>query len=167
MPLYLISHVTPLSTSQQDTLASPITKLHTELFTTPSLFVNVRFSNALQHVGFVGGKRAATNSISAHVRHGPMRTAELYDKLMVGIADAWARTVVQDPDIRIFVMGDIVAGYEHGFSLPPAGGDKEWMRKNFAAFKEKAKAGNVEMEELVYEINARRLLDEDHIIDRE
>jgi len=83
----------------------------------------------------------------------------MYDRLCVGVAKAWAETVPKDTDIRIFVLGDIVAGYEHGFSLPPAGGDKEWFRENMSAFEKKAAEGNVEMKELVEEIKERKLLD--------
>jgi hypothetical protein len=93
MPLYLISHAIPLSSSQQDTLAAGITKTHTTLFTTPSLFVNVRFNPADQHVGYVGGKKTQTNSISAHVRHGPARGKEMYNKLVHNIAELWEDVV--------------------------------------------------------------------------
>jgi len=78
--------------------------------------------------------------------------------LPIGLIDDLAQ-VPQDSDIRIFVLGDIVAAYEHGFSLPPAGGDKQWFRDNFTAFEKKAEEGNVEMKELVEEIKARKLLD--------
>lgn len=64
----------------------------------------------------------------------------------------------ENTDVRIFVLGAIVAGYEHGFTLPDAGGDVEWMRGNMSAFEEKAKAGNEEMATLVEEIKARGLL---------
>jgi len=105
MPLYLISHAAPLSTAQQDTLAAAITKIHTELFTAPALFVNVRFSEASQHVGYVGGKKGQVNSINAHVRHGPSRTAEMYDKLCLGVSKAWADAVsgvISLPNLFLF-----------------------------------------------------------------
>jgi len=159
MPLYLISHATPLSSSQKDTLASEITKVHTSLFTTPSLFVNVRFTPADQHVGYVGGKKIQTNSISAHVRHGPARGKEMYDSLVRKVSEVWGSVVKEDKDIRIFVLGDIVAGFEHGFTLPEAGGDKAWMKEHMGEFEQKAKEGNEEMKELVAEIKERGLLD--------
>jgi hypothetical protein len=56
-------------------------------------------------------------------------------------------------------MGDIVAGLEHGFTLPEAGGDKAWMKENLPEFERKAKGGNVNMKELVEEIKARGLAD--------
>jgi hypothetical protein len=93
MPLYLISHATPLSSSQRDTLAAEITKIHTSLFTTPSLFVNVRFTPADQHVGYVGGKKVQTNSISAHVRYGPARGRDMYLQLVGKVAELWGNVV--------------------------------------------------------------------------
>jgi hypothetical protein len=56
-------------------------------------------------------------------------------------------------------MGSIVAGYEHGVALPPAGGDKLWLQKNLPLFEKKAAAGNQEMKDLVKEIKTRKLLD--------
>ena len=66
MPLYEFHHSNPLSTSQQDALAAAVTKIHTEKFTTPSLFVNVRFhhfdeSGSAGGGGYyVGGKRVSS-----------------------------------------------------------------------------------------------------------
>jgi phenylpyruvate tautomerase PptA (4-oxalocrotonate tautomerase family) len=57
MPLYTVSHHTHLSSSQQDELAASITTIHTTLFTTPFLFVNVRFEHLDLHSYFVAGKR--------------------------------------------------------------------------------------------------------------
>jgi len=159
MPLYLISHAVPLNNTQKDTLATEITKIHTTLFTTPSLFVNVRFTPADQHVGYVGGKKMQTNSISAHVRHGPARGKEMYDSLVRNVAKVWGTVVKEDKDIRIFVLGDIVAGFEHGFKIPEAGGDKAWMRENMPEFERKAREGNEDMKDLIEEIKTRGLLD--------
>lgn len=93
MPLYIISHATALSPAQQDELAQAVTDIHTSLFTTPSLFVNVRFTPASAHIGYVGGKKCQTNSITAHVRHGPARGKELYDQLVKRIAATWGNIV--------------------------------------------------------------------------
>ena len=56
MPLYIISHKDPLNTSQRDELAAAITKIHTTVFTTPSLFVNVKFEDVSDASYYVGGK---------------------------------------------------------------------------------------------------------------
>ncbi|KAF2428328.1 hypothetical protein EJ08DRAFT_560761, partial [Tothia fuscella] len=152
MPLYLLSHAAPLSESQQDELAQAITKTHTTLFTAPSLFVNVRFTSASGYIGYVGGKRSHVNTIVTHVRHGPSRTKKMYDQLVGEVASVWANIVKENTDVRIFVMGDIVAGFEHGYCLPEAGGDVEWMKRNMSSFEEKARGGNEEMKRLVEEI---------------
>ncbi|KIW01864.1 uncharacterized protein PV09_06713 [Verruconis gallopava] len=159
MPLYLVSHAQDLTDEQRDRLAQGITKIHTSIFTAPSLFVNVRFSPASQYVGYVGGKRSTVSSITGHVRHGPSRTQVMYDELTSSISKLWAETVESDRDIRIFIMGDIVAGYEQGVSLPPAGGDKVWLKNNLPYFEKKAAEGNQQMKDLLEEIKERKLLD--------
>ncbi|KAK0509862.1 hypothetical protein JMJ35_007256 [Cladonia borealis] len=64
MPLYEISHITPLSPSQKDALAASITQIHSHLFTTPSLFVNVRFTDISRQDVYVGGRKNAQTSSS-------------------------------------------------------------------------------------------------------
>lgn len=56
MPLFEVEHTIHLSPLQLDKLAEGITRIHTLAFTTPSLFVNVRFTNVAQQVTYVGGK---------------------------------------------------------------------------------------------------------------
>ena len=56
MPLYEVEHTIHLSPLQLDRLAEGITRIHSLTFTTPSLFVNVRFTNVAQQVTYVGGK---------------------------------------------------------------------------------------------------------------
>ena len=62
MPLYEIEHISPLSRSQKDALAASITQIHSHLFTTPSLFVNVRFTNISNQDVYIGGKKVYTTS---------------------------------------------------------------------------------------------------------
>lgn len=57
MPLYEIEHIIPLSSPQKDDLARSITQIHSHLFTTPSLFVNVRFTDTANHDVYIGGKK--------------------------------------------------------------------------------------------------------------
>lgn len=59
MPLYEIEHSLALSVYQKEILAKRITSIHSRLFTTPSLFVNIRFldKSGSEHFNFVGGKR--------------------------------------------------------------------------------------------------------------
>jgi phenylpyruvate tautomerase PptA (4-oxalocrotonate tautomerase family) len=63
MPLYEVEHITPLTGDQKDLLASAITTIHSQLFTTPSLFVNVRFTNVVGDDTYIGGKRVCHSLI--------------------------------------------------------------------------------------------------------
>lgn len=57
----------------------------------------------------------------------------------------------------VFIMGDIVAGYEQGFMLPEAGEDGKWISRNLAEFERRADCGDVGMRDLVREIEERGL----------
>ena len=57
MPAYEIEHIDPLSREQKDALAQAITHIHSHLFTTPSMFVNVRFVSLEGQDYYVGGKK--------------------------------------------------------------------------------------------------------------
>lgn len=59
MPLYDVEHICKLSDSQQDELAGAITKIHSEQFSAPALFVNVRFTDISQQALYVAGKRVS------------------------------------------------------------------------------------------------------------
>ena len=55
-----------------------------------------------------------------------------------------------------FILGDIVAGWEAGFSVPPAGQDREWMKTNASEFQKKAREGDENMQGLVQELKTRK-----------
>ena len=67
MPLYQIQHSSTLSRDQQDKLAAAITEIHAEKFTTPSLFVNVIFTDTSSQHTYVAGKRVCPPSLSLSV----------------------------------------------------------------------------------------------------
>jgi hypothetical protein len=82
MPFYEIQHHIPIGPQQREKLAKAFTNLHATTFSTPSLFVNIRFIN-LDFNGdedyFYGGeRRPRTNRISVHVRSGGERNYEKY-----------------------------------------------------------------------------------------
>ena len=56
MPIYQVEHICHLSDAQQDASAEAMTKIHTEQFTTPSLFVNVAFTDVSSQRTYVAGK---------------------------------------------------------------------------------------------------------------
>jgi hypothetical protein len=64
MPLYEIEHVCPINPDQQQSIANAIVKIHSEMFTTPSLFVNVRFKDTNATPLFVAGKRVSPNILA-------------------------------------------------------------------------------------------------------
>lgn len=59
--MYEVEHVASLSEQQQDALAAAITRIHSELFACPVLFVNVRFTDVRLHVMYVSGQRRNSN----------------------------------------------------------------------------------------------------------
>jgi len=159
MPLYEIEHVCPITPDQQQAIASAIVKIHSEMFTTPSLFVNVRFKDTDAFPLFVAGQRRRVNWIMAHVRHGPSRTQEHYASVCTAVASAWASIVGTTPEFElrgIFVLGDIVAGWEAGFPIPQAGQDKVWLKHYVGEFKKLADAGDVDFAGMVHELETRK-----------
>lgn len=69
MPNYEVEHICPLTVNQQDEIAAAITEIHSSKFSTPKLFVNVRFTNISDHAVYVAGKRVSHSSVSSHFRH--------------------------------------------------------------------------------------------------
>ncbi|EOD48209.1 putative cis-3-chloroacrylic acid protein [Neofusicoccum parvum UCRNP2] len=163
MPLYIVSHKDPISPSQRDELAAAITKIHSTLFTTPSLFVNVKFEDVSAASYYVGGKPTLINAIHAHVRPGPTRPRSAYDALCTQLRALWESvfppndTAITTPLDTIFILGSIIAGEEKGFMLPEAGKDSEWVKVHLAEFEKRAGEGDEEMRVLVEEVKARGL----------
>ncbi|QDS73485.1 hypothetical protein FKW77_009168 [Venturia effusa] len=162
MPLYTITHTTPLSSTKKDKLATALTNLHATKFTTPKMFVNIRFVNAEHYriETYVAGKAMEgkeNNYLEAHVRAGAERPKELFAELAEEMVKIW-EDVVRHDSIRVFIYGDIIGGYEYGFPIPEAGKDQEWMRANLSAFEAKAEEGEEVMRDLVAEIKERKLL---------
>lgn len=180
MPLYIITHITPLTLAQQDELAAAITSLHADAFSTPRMFVQIHFhdhspsspSAAQAQNLYIGGQRRASNQIRAYVRAGPTRTRTDYDDLIRAIVDAWDRIVplpvaktvraagAGEPDFKlrsVQFLGGLVAGYEAGFLRPEAGKDREWVTEHWEEFQHKANAGDAEFRELVEDIEERGL----------
>lgn len=93
MPLYNIEHSYPLNPKQKADLAERITKLHAHTFTTPSIFVQVKFQHqdASAQNFFVAGSPidVSINRIIAYVRSSSARKKEHFDKLAEEIENAW------------------------------------------------------------------------------
>ncbi|KAJ4394660.1 hypothetical protein N0V93_003879 [Gnomoniopsis smithogilvyi] len=158
MPYYVIAHAGPLTAQHRDALAATITKIHTTLFTTPSLFVNVKFEDVSAASYYVGGRRAQVNTIHANVRTGSSRPRSAYDELCRQLRAAWEELLPSSTPLHaVFVHGSLVAGEEQGFLRPEAGNDAEWVRVNMPEFEKRAAAGNEDMKLLVEECKTRGL----------
>lgn len=99
MPAYEVEHVCPLAIGQQDELAEAITKIHSEQFNAPRIFVNVRFTNIENQATYVAGKRRKANRIFAYVRHGPSRTQDDYNAVSAALIKAWD-SIVPVPQVK-------------------------------------------------------------------
>jgi phenylpyruvate tautomerase PptA (4-oxalocrotonate tautomerase family) len=93
MPLYEIQHSSPLTRQQKTELASQITHLHATTFTTPSLFVNIHFTDidATEENYFIAG-RARTNGcnrFTGMVRTSEKRAKKDFDTLAEKIEGIW------------------------------------------------------------------------------
>lgn len=141
MPYYNVEHSFPLNAHQKQDLAERITKLHAKAFTTPSIFVQVKFyqQDASTHNHFVGGvsRDETTNRILGFVRSSAERKKEHFDKLAQQIENAWYVALGERADegeqekksetpqmakdakelLSVGFVGGLV-GREKGFNLP-------------------------------------------------
>ncbi|KAI3397601.1 hypothetical protein diail_10573 [Diaporthe ilicicola] len=157
MPWYIVCLREPIDATQRDELASAITRVHTNIFTTPSLFVNVRFEDESKVHHYVGGKPKLVNSIQSHVRSGPSRPRSSYNELCRQLRVEWESVLPTTPLDNISVHGCLVAGEENGVLRPEAGHDAEWVRENMPEFERLAAAGDESMRTLVEECKSRGL----------
>jgi len=162
MPSYVISHKIDLTEGERLNIAQAITKIHSRLFNTPELFVNVHFWPSSQTISYVGGKPHASNSVTGLVRHNNTRTQEQYADLCNRIAAAWKDAIHDDSGDRklgaIFIQGNILAGWEQGFMIPQAGDDQNWLKQHWAEFKKRADDGDEDMKGLVADIERRQMI---------
>lgn len=159
MPLYEVQHICPLTEAQMNDLATAITTIHSTKFTTPRMFVNVKFTDAKSHITYIGGKRRSGNHIIANVRVGPSRTQKDWNSLCEEVVSAWNGIVPMpkvrrgDPDVdyslrSCILLGGMIGGYEAGFMIPRAGDDAQWLRDHWEEFEMKAQGGDEEFKEV-------------------
>jgi len=162
MPNYVVSHKIDLTEDQRLSIAQAITRIHSTMFTTPELFVNVQFRPSSQTISYTGGKPHTSNSITGFVRHNSTRTQEQYADLCNRIGAAWKDVFPDDSGDRklgaIFIQGSILAGWEQGVMIPQAGDDKNWLKQHWALFKKRADEGDEDMKGLVADIERRKLI---------
>ncbi|KAH8807812.1 hypothetical protein F5884DRAFT_900143 [Xylogone sp. PMI_703] len=162
MPLYEVEYSIPLSKAERDEIAQAITHIHTRRFSTPSLFVNVRFTDVREHFMYVAGKQRTINRVIAVVRAGGPRTVDGFGELAEQIIQAWDR-IINDgkkghgvKELKVVsILGSISAGFESGFLLPAAGGDASWLNDNRSEFEKLASQGDQDFVELLHEMQNR------------
>ncbi|KAK3076850.1 hypothetical protein LTS18_011822, partial [Coniosporium uncinatum] len=126
MPLYTIAHKINLSDSQKDALAEHVTNIHATMFGAPKLFVNVHFVPA-NTSAYVAGRRSVNNHILANIENawdevvgGGGRGGSGGSKANGDGANGVKESEGEKELKGIFILGDIVAGWENGFAIPEA-----------------------------------------------
>ncbi|RFU31124.1 hypothetical protein B7463_g5201, partial [Scytalidium lignicola] len=162
MPLYNVHHIVPLTNEQKAAIAEKITYFHSRQFATPSLFVNVFFTNASKFESFVGGRRKNFNMVLVFARSGGGRTIGDFNHISFEVVKIWDEVVNNGKkgqgatDLRgVFVQDSLRTGIEAGFLVPPAGTDREWMKKSLPEFKRLADAGDEDFKFVLEEIETR------------
>lgn len=165
MPLYDIEHVIPLTESQQQSLAKTFTSLHCKRFQTPSVFVNVRFTDVSSQRVYRGGILRSYNRAILRCRVSEHRSAELYGHHCRDLVEAWNNIVVkasarsqhlENSSLRtVWVMGALTTAVEMGVQRPEAGKEIEWLRENKAEFERLANQGDEDMQYLMEELATR------------
>ncbi len=140
--------------------------MHANTFTTPSVFVHVRFTShdATDHSYFVGGKPRTdcTNQIIGYVRTSSSRSKSDFDGLAEKIEEAWRAAVygemitegkdegkrqkeVDETDrertarnLLVVAFLPMVAIREGGLAIPEAGQEAEWYKENMSYFQKEA-----------------------------
>ncbi|KAK5448120.1 hypothetical protein LTS15_009144 [Exophiala xenobiotica] len=175
MPLYDVEHVTPLNLLQQTGLAQALTNLHATRFKTPTIFVNVRYTDVTNQIVFRGGRRVQYNRIILRTRQGEQRTKEIYDEHCRDIVRLWDSVVVgggsssskegqgqgpgqklqQTKQLRtVWVMGALTTAVECGIARPGVGEEDKWLEENIDEFKRLAKEGDGDFVDLLQELES-------------
>lgn len=173
MPFYEVYHSYPFTDVQRQALATSITELHCAAFTTPSLFVHVRFikHDATDGTYFMAGKPRVinTNRIISLVRTSPSRPKSAFDALAADIEKAWYEALKapnggpndQSSDseamrLLLVIFTPMVSIRENGMTIPEAGNEGPWLKENLLAFREMADSrGLTDFGDLLQELEER------------
>ena len=169
MPRYDVLLVVPLTDHQYDDFQEAVTKIHTESFKVPSLFVNIAYTDTTSQVQYIAGKKREGNHIIAHGRLGKRTRPEL-QKLSDDIIAAWNKIVLEPhasegkAAIRkwelhsVWILASDVVGTEAGLPVPVAGQEAEFLSSHYAEIKRKADEGDDLMADTIKEIKDGKLL---------
>ena len=182
MPLYIVQHSLPLTPTQKSSLAQSITRIHATKFTTPSLFVNVRFDpltiDSADPRVFVAGKPhpQSANQVHAIVRQGPSRTKADFDEVAAKIIEAWDEVVARpsaktnghsssttstewsgDLDKKLYIVSFVpfLGVTEAGLPIAGTGEEASWLREKWGEFERRARDGQAEYVDLIEECRTR------------
>lgn len=173
--MYEVHHSYPFTHEQKQELATAITNLHCEAFTTPSFFVHVRFSwhDASDKSYFMAGKPRTTNCnrIIGIVRTSPTRPISAFDTLAADIENSWDEILrkcpsaepdssKQDMDAKRLLMvtfTPMITIREGGMTIPEAGQEGSWLKKQLPYINEMSeKKGLGDFTELLKELEERQ-----------
>ena len=121
MPLYDVEYITPLSLTQQESLAKAFTDLHSTRFHTPRVFLNVRYTDSSKQVVFRGGRRVVYNRLILRTRVGEQRTKDVYDEHCNDLIRVWGEIVGtgRESGLRtVWVLGALTTAVECGIARP-------------------------------------------------
>lgn len=80
MPLYEVQHYIPLSLEERNKFAKEITRIHTREFITPSLFVNVQFTELKEGSSFIAGEEVCAIPTGATPRENMIDILNVLEK---------------------------------------------------------------------------------------
>ncbi|PWY74480.1 putative cis-3-chloroacrylic acid dehalogenase [Aspergillus sclerotioniger CBS 115572] len=174
MPLYKVYHSYPITDEQRQALATSITNLHCETFTTPSFFVHIRFipHDASDGNYFMAGRPRLINSnyIVGIVRTSPARSKSTFDALAAKIETAWYEAVHSQPfkgldndehdterkRLRMVTFTPMITIREGGMAIPEAGTEGTWLKEQLPFIKQMSeREGLDDFTEMLREIEER------------
>lgn len=83
MPLYEVQHYIPLSLEERNKFAKEITRIHTREFITPSLFVNVQFTELKEGSSFIAGEEVCAIPTGATPRENMIDILNVFRKKQI------------------------------------------------------------------------------------
>lgn len=174
MPYYEVYHSYPLTSEQQQEIASAITNLHAITFTTPSLFVHVQFIKSDESgstVHFMAGTRrsAQTNRIIGIVRTSAKRTKADFDQLAQRIENAWYSALgvsfnestqqlppsEEGKKLTLVAFTPLLHVREWGLAAPEVGKEGEWVKELLPYMQRIAETGNKDVANMLKEFEER------------
>ena len=148
MPFYQVYHSVPLTDCQQQQIATAITEIHSRVFTSLSALINVDFMNvAPKRVFIAGQRREVPNTIHGSLRSGRTRTRAMYEQLCHEFVSMWndivrnGETGFGEDELRVMLVGGMLAGVEGGFLIPEAGQDGNFFNDKMEEIEKRAAAG--------------------------